>query len=83
MSEGYCDQCRHYLAIPRTGRGRCFFLEGEAVEGLVHTLSILDCKVEVSVHGSRDACAEFQSTLPDDLMAFIQDNDREEQRWNP
>ena len=83
MSEGYCDQCRHYLAIPHTGRGRCFFLEGEAVEGLVHTLSILDCKVEVSVHGSRDSCAEFQSTLPDDLMAFIQDNDREEQRWNP
>ena len=80
MSEGYCDQCRHYLEIPRTGRGRCFYLEGEAVEALVSTISTLDCKVEVSVHGSKDSCDEFQSTLPDGIMQFIRDNDAEEQR---
>lgn len=83
MSTGYCDQCRHYLEIPRIGRGRCFKLEETAVKELVHILPIIDCKLELSVHGSHESCGEFQSTVPDDLMAFILDNDREEQRWNP
>lgn len=83
MSDEYCDQCRQYLEIPGTGRGRCFTLEKEAAKELIHILPFIECKLELSVHGSRDACDKFQSTVPEELMQFIQDNDREEQRWNP
>jgi hypothetical protein len=76
----FCDQCRHFLDVPGKSYGRCLHLEESAHEGLRQLAVLTKCTIHAMRHGSDDACDEFQSTLPDEIMGHILDNDREEQR---
>lgn len=76
-----CKNCRHYLeASEKAKGGRCFVLEGNAAEGLLQLGIVRQCRIEVFREAEAAACDEYMSTLPDEIMAHILGNDREEQR---
>ena len=77
-----CKECGHYVPT-RNGVGKCLHLEMCAAFGIVDRGSTTICNITVERDGEHERCNDWREVSPREVMEFIIDNDREEQRWNP